>query len=204
MSWDSITAAAITLFLVMDPLGNMPVFNSVLANLSPARRTRIIVREVLIALAILMTLLFCGNALLALLGLTQPSLNIAGGVLLFVISLKLIFPPRGRENEDGELDEDPFIVPLAMPLFAGPSTIAVLLLLSSSEPDRMLQWSISLIIAWGVSSTILVFSPYILSFIGRKGSRALERLMGMILIILATQMLLNGITEFVHTLVAKT
>lgn len=200
MEWDSIIAASVTLFLVMDPLGNMPIFNSVLGRLSEAKRTRIIIREVFIALVILLTLLFTGNSLLSFLGLSQVSLNIAGGVLLFIISLKLIFPPSSRDREDLELDDDPLIVPLAIPLFAGPSTIAVLLLLSSTRPEQTMHWVIALLLAWAISSTILVLSPYILSFIGKKGSRAMERLMGMILVILSVQMLLDGLKEFLQSL----
>ena len=116
--------------------------------------------------------------------------------MLFIISLRMIFPPKADPNDSAEY-EDPFIVPLAVPLTAGPSTIAVLLLLSSSHPDQILDWASALFIAWVGATVILVFSPKVMSLIGSKGARALERLMGMILVILATQMLLNGIRDFV-------
>ena len=96
--------------------------------------------------------------------------------------------------------EDPFIVPLAVPLIAGPSTIAVLLLLSSNQPEQLKEWSIALFLAWFGTTILLVASPFLLKVIGSRGSRALERLMGMILVILATQMLLNGIRSFVTSL----
>ena len=199
MNWQDLASAAITLFLIMDPLGNVPVFNSVLANCDAARRTRIVVRELVLALLILLGFLFAGNTILSFLGLTQSSLSIAGGILLFIISLRMIFPGRNSHADLGE-DEEPFLVPLAVPLVAGPSTIAILLLLSSGQPERMLEWSLALFLAWLATALLLVAAPWLLRFLGTKGSRALERLMGMILVILATQMLLNGIRDFVVSL----
>ncbi len=197
MNWTDIASVAVTLFLIMDPLGNAPVFNAVLSKLDRGRRARVVARELVIALIILVGFLLAGNAILGFLGLTQPSLSIAGGVLLFIISLRMIFPGRGAE--DGEAYEDPFIVPLAVPMIAGPSTIAVLLLLSSTQPGRIVEWSVALMIAWFGTTMILVLSPYLLAVIGNRGARALERLMGMILVILSTQMLLNGIKDFVQS-----
>ncbi len=199
MHWTEISSAAVTLFLVMDPLGNVPIFHAILASMDSRRRTRIVARELLIALGILLGFLLLGNSLLAFLGLSQSSLNIAGGVLLFIISLRMIFPPQ-QATEEEKPAEEPFIVPLAVPLTAGPSTIAVLLLLSSNQPDRLLDWSIALFLAWSGATVILVASPQLLSLIGQRGSRAMERLMGMILVILATQMLLNGIRDFIESL----
>lgn len=199
MNWIEISSAAVTLFLVMDPIGNVPVFNAILSNLDEKRRTRVVARELLIALFILLSFLLAGNAILAFLGLSQSSLNIAGGVLLFIISLRMIFPAP-QNNDDENVDDDPFIVPLAVPLTAGPSTIAVLLLLSSNQPERMVEWSLALLMAWLGATVILLSSAQLLKIIGKRGSRALERLMGMVLVILATQMLLNGIRDFIESL----
>jgi multiple antibiotic resistance protein len=199
VNWNDIASAAVTLFLVMDPLGNVPVFNAVLSRLPHSRRKRVIARELVIALVILLAFLFAGNAVLTFLGLTMPSLNIAGGVLLFIISLHMIFPIRFETaNDTGPAD--PFIVPLAVPCIAGPSTIAILLLLSSKSPERMTDWALALLLAWIGATGLLLASPRLLSILGESGARALERLMGMILIILATQMLLNGIKDFIHSL----
>jgi len=197
LNWCEIISAAVTLFLIMDPLGNVPVFNAVLSKLDRRRRTAVVARELLIALVVLLGFLFAGNAILGFLGLSQPSLSIAGGILLFIISLRMIFP--GQATDDEADYADPFIVPLAVPLIAGPSTIAVLLLLSSNQPDQILEWSIALFLAWFGVTILLVISPYLLTVIGTRGARALERLMGMILVILATQMLLNGIRDFVES-----
>lgn len=201
MNWNEIASVAVTLFFIMDPLGNVPVFNAILSKFDSTRRTRIMARELVLALLILFLFLFTGNAILGFLGLGQPSLSIAGGVLLFIISLRMIFP-RTASHDEIEGAEDPFLVPLAVPMIAGPSTIAILLLLSSSQPDRMMEWSISLGLAWLVTTVLLVASPFLMRVLGTRGARALERLMGMILIILATQMLLNGIRDFVVSLPA--
>jgi multiple antibiotic resistance protein len=197
MIWSDIATAAATLFFVMDPLGNIAVFNGVLSRFSPRRRAQITARELVIALAIMLVLLFAGTRILNFLGLTQPSLNIAGGVLLFIIALRMIFPGGG---EVATVKDEPFIVPLAMPMVAGPSTIAILLLLSSTEPERIWEWCTALVIAWAAATMILTASPFLLRVFGDRGLRALERLMGMLLVLLATQLLLNGVREFVQSL----
>jgi multiple antibiotic resistance protein len=197
MNWSDIAAAAATLFFVMDPIGNIPVFNTVLSRFEPRRRAQITARELVVALMIMLVLLFAGTTILDFLGLTQPSLNIAGGVLLFLIALRMIFPPRGTE---AAAPTDEPIVPLAMPMVAGPSTIAILLLLSSTEPERIWEWCAALVIAWAAATVLLTASPFLLRVLGDRGLRALERLMGMLLVLLATQMLLNGVREFVRSL----
>jgi multiple antibiotic resistance protein len=198
LNWSDIASAAVTLFLIMDPVGNSPVFNAVLSNLDKNRRVLVMIRELIIALLVLLGFLLAGNTILTFLGLTQSSLNLAGGILLFLISLRMIFPDHSFQ--DNVEIEDPFIVPLAVPLIAGPSTIAVLLLLSSQQPDRLLEWSIALILAWLGATALLIVSPYLLSVIGKRGTRALERLMGMVLVILATQLLLDGVRDFIKSL----
>jgi multiple antibiotic resistance protein len=198
MNWSDIAAAAATLFFVMDPLGNIPVFNAVLSRFTAQRRAQITARELVIALVILLIFLFAGTAILDFLGLTQPSLSIAGGVLLFIIALRMIFPHLASEVPSER--EEPIIVPLAMPMVAGPSTIAILLLLASREPQRIWEWCTALVIAWGVTTVLLTASPFLFRVLGDRGLRALERLMGMLLVLLATQMLLNGVREFVQSL----
>lgn len=193
MDWSGVIAVAATLFFVMDPLGNIPIFNAVLARFEPARRSRIVARELIFALIILLGFLFAGNVVMTFLGLSQPTLSLSGGILLFIIALRMIFPRAGNEEEDVQ---DPFIVPLAVPLVAGPSTLAVLLLLSSSEPDRLWEWCIALLIAWTATTVILACSPWLMKVLGDRGVRALERLMGMLLVLLAVEMFLDGLAAF--------
>ena len=190
-----ILAAATMLFLIMDPLGNLPIFMSVLKGIEPARKTKVVLRELLIALFILMMFLHSGQAVLNFLQIEQETVSIAGGIILFIIALRMIFPkPGGIMNLPQ--GEDPFIVPLAVPMIAGPSTMAALILLANQEPEQMTQWSLALFAAWAVSATILLMSNKVHKWLGEKGLRALERLMGMILIMIAIQMLLNGVTSY--------
>jgi multiple antibiotic resistance protein len=189
-----ILAVSVTLFFVIDPLGNMPIFNAVLSRFDARTRSRIVARELTIALAILLLFLFAGNPIMSLLGLTQPTLSLSGGILLFIIALRMIFPKASSGDEEEVVD--PFIVPLAMPMVAGPSTIAVLLLMSSSQPARIWEWCVALLLAWAAATLILASSPWIMKALGGRGVRALERLMGMLLVLLAIQMFLNGVTQF--------
>ena len=152
------------------------------------------VRELFIALAILTLFLFLGNPILSLLGLRQASLSIGGGVVPFLIALNMVFPQHGLKP--GVEQEDPFIVPLATPLIAGPSAVAALLLLASREPDRMLIWLGVLASAWAVTAVTLLASNKLMRLIGPRGLRAVEKLMGMLLIMIAIQMLLDGIAEY--------
>ena len=199
MNWNDIASVAVTLFFIMDPLGNVPIYNAILSGFDSKKRTLIVARELCLALLILLGFLFAGNAILGFLGLSQSSLNIAGGFLLFIISLRMIFP-KTTSRDEIEGTEDPFLVPLAITMIAGPSTIAILLLLSSSQPERMAEWSVALFLAWIGTTVLLVLSPVLMRVLGVRGARALERLMGMILVILATQMLLNGIRDFITSL----
>jgi multiple antibiotic resistance protein len=197
----SILSAAVILILVLDPVGNAPVFKAVLGKLPRGRRLRIIVRELLIALAILALFLFFGPFLLTAMNLTPPALAIAGGVVLFLVAIRMIFPGPGGLNIMGD-DGEPFIVPLAMPMIAGPATITLVVLFTTREPDRLMDWLAALLIAWAVSAVVLLVADYVLGRIGESGQRALTRLMGMILTAIAVQMLLNGIGEFLTSLPA--
>ncbi|MEZ4630381.1 MAG: MarC family protein [Deinococcales bacterium] len=192
-------SVAITLFLILDPFGNLVMFHTVLQKLSPERRFWVTVREVLIAYGFLMFFLLFGARILDFLNLEQPALSIAGGVLLFLIAIGMVFPNKAVHFGTDEYDE-PFIVPLATPLIAGPSVIAFLLLLASKEPARMLTWVGAVTFAWAVSSLILLSGQYLMKLLGPRGTRALERLMGMLLIFIAIQMLLDGLKLYINEL----
>jgi multiple antibiotic resistance protein len=185
-------SAAIVLFLVMDPLGNILLFVTALRTVPVSRRKRVVVRELLIAYAVLVIFLFTGEHLLHALNISGPALTIAGGIVLFLIALRMVFPSTENtlaENIKGE----PFLVPLAIPYVAGPSTLATLLLLMSREPQRWPEWLLALSCAWLVSAIILVLGGYIGDFLGRRGLLALERLMGLLLVALAVQMSIEGL-----------
>lgn len=191
-----VLSAATLLFLIMDPLGNLPIYMSVLKSIEAKRRTWVIFRELCIALIILFVFLFSGQSLLNFLQVEQETVSIAGGIILFIIAIKMIFPKPGGIMNLPE-GEEPLIVPLAVPMIAGPSTMAVLILLANQQPDKMIEWSIALFLAWGSSALILMLSVPIHRLLTDKGLRAVERLMGMILIMVAIQMLLNGMADYI-------
>jgi small neutral amino acid transporter SnatA (MarC family) len=190
-----VISAAILLFLVMDPLGNIPLFLSALKDVERARRRRIIVRELVIALAVLVLFLFSGKHILAALQISETSLSIAGGIVLFLISIRMIFPVMGGVF-GGTPEGEPFIVPLAIPLVAGPSTLATVLLLAAREPGRGAEWLLALVCAWLISAVILLLSDNLHRFFGARGLVALERLMGLILTTVAVEMFLTGVDQF--------
>ena len=194
---EQIISSAVVLFLVMDPLGNIPIFLSILHDVDPKRRWKIILRESFIALGILIIFLFWGQSLLNILHLESESVSIAGGIILFIIGLRMVFPSRHGGVMGTNYDDEPLIVPLAIPLIAGPSTMATLLLLVNSDPTKMFEWSIVLLIAWFVTAIILLSAPLFFKILRRRGLAAVERLMGMILIMIAVQMLVTGIKSVI-------
>ncbi len=193
----TIASAALLLFLILDPLGNIPVFLSLLKGLPPARQRVVIARELLIALVVLMLFLWGGQYALELMHLRQESVSIAGGIILFLIGLRMIFPsPHGLMGDvpDGE----PFIVPMAIPMIAGPSGMAAVMLLGSQEPGRMGDWMLALVIAWAITATILFSAPYLERWLGTRVLIAIERLMGMVIVAISVQMLMDGITSYLR------
>ena len=160
-------SAAITLFLIMDPLGNLPVFMSVLKTIEPKRRRLVLARELLFSLIIMFTFLFSGQAVLDFLNVRQESVSIAGGIILFLIGLKMIFPQPGGITGLTS-GEEPFIVPLAIPMVAGPSVLAALILLANQDHSRMLDWSMALGAAWLASASILMLSSTLHRLLGER------------------------------------
>ena len=147
---NEIISAAVLLILIMDPLGNLPIFMSVLKHTEPKRRRAIMVRELLIALLVLMLVfLFAGENILAFLNLRAETVSISGGIILFLIAIKMIFPSASGNSSGLPAGEEPFIVPLAIPLVAGPTILATLMLLSHQYPNQMGHLVIALLLAWG-------------------------------------------------------
>lgn len=187
----TLASAIILLFLVIDPFGNVPFFIAALKDVDPSRRRRVIVRELLIAYGVMVTFLFAGQPLLRVLGISGPALTIAGGVILFLIALRMVFPMRGRSAQE-EIEGEPFIVPLAIPYVAGPSVLAVLVLLMSDEPARWPVWLLAVTAAWAGTAIVVLFGSQVAERLGSRGLIAIERLMGMILVAIAIQMFLTG------------
>ncbi len=189
-------SAVVTLFLVMDPLGNIPVFLSVLKAVPPERRRLVLAREIGLAYVVLLVFFLIGDSILRVLGLQQEAVSIAGGIVLFLIALRMIFPGE-RAIAGDALGGEPFLVPLAIPLIAGPSALATLLLLQRSGASRQ-GLLLALTIAWLVSAILLLSSTFLYRVLRERGLVALERLMGMLLVMVAVQMLLNGLGTFLN------
>ena len=188
-------SAALLLFLVIDPIGNIPAFLSILNNVPAERRRSVLTRELLIALGALILFLFFGKYILIALQISQASLGAAGGIILFLIALRMIFPvPKGVFGEEVDTGE-PFIVPLAIPLIAGPGAMATLMLLMAREPARWPEWLSALLLAWSVSGVILLSADRLARLLGRRTLTATERLMGLILTAVAVEMFINGIGQ---------
>lgn len=194
-----IFSAAILLAIIMDPLGNIPLFHSLLGRYSQAQRLRIIARELVFAYLVLLVFLVAGQTILDRLGLEQPALGVAGGVVLFVIALRMVFPESAGVQR-GEIEEEPFFVPLAVPMIAGPSAISAVLLLVSRDPERFWTWLGALSLAWGFSAAILLASGALFEILGQRALRALVRLTGMLLIMISVQMLMDGVAAYIAAL----
>jgi len=194
----STLSAGILLFLIMDPLGNIPLFLSLLRHVAPERRQLVLVRELLIALGVLFVFLFGGQYLLRVLQLKQESVSIAGGIVLFLIGARMIFPPKDGNIFGGDVEREPFIVPMAIPGVAGPSAMAAVMLLANSSPGRTVDWSVALSLAWLATAVILLSSTYLFRYLGTSVLIAVERLMGMLLVALSVQMVLDGVMAYVR------
>jgi multiple antibiotic resistance protein len=190
----SFLSAAILLFLVIDPLGNLVTINSLLHEIPTRQRQRLILRECVIALGILIVFLVAGNSLLSALDLRASTLSVSGGIVLFLIALGMVFPSRAHPAY--VVDGSPVLVPIAVPLIAGPSSLAVLLLMAKREPESLGKWMAALGVAMGVSTIILVLSPLFYEKLGKPLTSAIERLVGMLLITLSIQMFLDGIAAY--------
>jgi len=192
-------SAGFLLFLIMDPLGNIPLFLSQLRHVVPERRRRVLIRELIIALLVLFAFLFGGSYVLRALQLRQESVSIAGGIVLFLIGVKMIFPPRDGNMFGSTPGGEPFIVPMAIPGVAGPSAMAALMLMTNSNPGRTADWSLALFCAWLATALILLSSTTLFRWLGESVLTALERLMGMLLVALSVQMFLDGVVIYLRS-----
>jgi len=196
----SIISTAILLLFILDPFGNVPLLLSILKDVDKQKHTRIIIREMLIGLLILIVFLFFGERFLSIFGLEPQAITIAGGIIFFVIGLKMIFPPPGGQNLFAtSSDEDPLVVPIAIPMVSGPASIATLMLLAKSHPDEIGSIFVSVLIAWSVTAVILLFSPQLYRLLKRRGLTAMERLMGMLLLMMAVEMFIKGVRALIPT-----
>lgn len=191
---------AITLLLVMDPFGNIPTLISLLENVPSERRRKVIFRECLIALGLLLVFLVAGPTLMALLGLEQPALSIAGGVVLMLIAMRLLFPAPGGVMGGETIEGEPLIVPIATPLIAGPSAIATVILIHGTSIHWFSTGLLAVSTAWVISTSVLILAPEIMKLLGKRVLTAAERLTGLLVTVIAVQMILVGIKAFINQL----
>lgn len=199
-SWADVFSVGLALFLLLDPIGNVPVFIAVLKNAPQKNHKKIILRELCIALMIIILFQFIGNALLNLLKVSNSTVLISGGVILFLIAIRMVFPHSEESKGPKASVKDPFIVPLAVPLIAGPAILAAVMLYAGQTTSYSnVSVTLAIVFAWGVSTLILLTAPFWKRVLGDKGLLACEKLMGLILTLLAVQMLLEGVALFITT-----
>jgi MarC family membrane protein len=187
-------SATILLVLITDPIGNIPIFANALKHVSPQRRPWVILREIMIAFMLLLTFMFVGEGFLRVMNLSELALQIGGGVILFLIALRMVFPPPA--NPDDEQLQEPLIVPLAVPAIAGPSALATVLLLVSQQPEKRIEWIGALCVTMAISAVVLVSAERIQRVIGSRLVTAVERLMGLVLVSVSIEMMLRGFKTF--------
>lgn len=193
----TLLSASILLFLVMDPFGNIPFFQVILRAVPLERRRAVIARELVIALGVLVAFLLVGPWVLPLLQISELSLKISGGIILFIIALKMIFKAP-QEMFSGGPEGEPLVVPLAIPSVAGPSAVAVVLLLSAQAPGRWPEWLLALFLAWLATGVILLASSNLDRYLGERGLMAIQRLMGLLLTTIAVEMFIQGLRELLR------
>jgi MarC family membrane protein len=191
----SFLSAFVLLLLVLDPFGSLPIFISVLQGVAPGRRRRVALREGVMAFGVLLAFMLGGQGFLGLMRLSERSLEVAGGVILLIIAIRMIFSGGGEAyaSEDGR---EPFIFPLAVPLLAGPSAMATVLLLASRQPERLLTWIGALSLAMAVSGSVLLAAGRIHRWLGASMVSAIEKLMGLVLTAVAVEMILAGLKRY--------
>ncbi|AOK28689.1 hypothetical protein WS67_10080 [Burkholderia singularis] len=194
-------SATVLLILITDPLGNIPLFIAALKDVPGERRVKVILREVAIAFVILLFFMIVGDRFLRMMSLTDLSLRIGGGIVLFLIALRMIFPhPDGALGNDPRAGGEPFIVPLAIPALAGPSALATVMLLTSQAPGKTLEWAGALTVTMLVCAVTLVMAERIQQWLGERTVMAFERLMGLVLVAISVEMMMAGVRVFVHQL----
>lgn len=198
MTHDTVSAFVL-LLLVLDPFGTLPVFMSVMSSVPPRRRLWVALRESGVALAVLMLFMLGGEAFLRLLRLSERSLEVAGGVILLLIAIRIIFGSGQRLFDEVRADagqREPLVFPVAVPLLAGPSAMATVMLLASRQPAQLANWVLALVAAMAVCAVVLMASDRLNRWLGESVVSAIEKLMGLILCAVAVEMILAGLTRY--------
>jgi len=191
-----LTSAIVLLILILDPFGLLTIYIPMMAHIEPRRRTFIAIRESLIAFSVLVSFMFGGEYFLHLVHLSERSLSVSGGVILMIVSIQMIFGFTNGNSQHSDPLSEPFIVPLAVPYLAGPSAMATVMLMASKEPNNTVLWIIALAIATSFSCAVLIAGTKISHLVGKSFLIAMEKLMGLIMTALATEMILSGVKQY--------
>ncbi len=191
----SFASALVLLLLVLDPLGSLAIFIPIMSNVAPARRRWVALREAGIAFGVLFAFMFFGDSFLRVMRLSERSLEVAGGVILLMVAIRMIFASGGTVYGIAQ-GREPFVFPLAVPLLAGPSAMATVLLLASRQPGRLLEWVAALTVAMLVSGAVLLLAERIRRLLGDSVVSAIEKLMGLVLTAIAVEMILAGLKRY--------
>ena len=186
-----IFATAFSLFLISNSLGNLPFILALLKSYPAKRQRAILIREMLIALGILFVFGFFGDNIIGFLGISEGIIGIAGGALLFIIALTMVFPSSEAKPIS---TQEPFIVPIAIPCMSGPGSIAAVMLYST-QFDTHWKMSLVILISWGASLLVLLTAPYIKRAIGDRGLIALERFGGLLMCLISIQLISSGLIQ---------
>ncbi|WP_299827075.1 MarC family protein [uncultured Roseobacter sp.] len=192
--------AFVTMFVVIDPIGLAPLFVALTQGMTTAARRRIALRATLIGILILLAFATFGEALLSFIGISMPAFRVAGGILLFLTALDMLFERRTKRREDKQEEDrdDPSVFPLAIPLIAGPGAIASVILLMGQRPG--VEGAALVLGATGIVMLIVMgfflASGMIERALGKTGVTVVTRLLGMLLAALSVQFVLDGLSAF--------
>lgn len=193
----TIFSISLVLFLIMDPIGNISSFLNMVKGIPPKKQRLILIREMLIALLVMVIFNYIGEGIYDLLQISDPAVRLSSGVILFLIAVQILFPNLTgiRENLP---EEEPFIIPLAIPLIAGPSVLATIMLYAHMEQSQPVML-LSILCAWVAALLVLFAAKPLYKMMGDNGLMACEKLMGMVLVLLAIQRFLDGVEQYVAT-----
>lgn len=195
----SLFSISLILFLIIDPIGNVSIYHNLLEGYSKKQRLWVVMREMLFALVAMMIFYLLGEYVLSFLSITPTALQLSSGVILLIAAIKILFPGMGEFRAIYRSHKEPYIIPLAIPLVAGPSLLATIMLFSQFEGVSFYILP-AILFAWLASLLILLNAPVIHRAIGDNGLGAAERVMGMVLVLLAIQRFLEGMNLFIASL----
>ena len=201
MEFEFLLTSFVALFIIIDPIGLTPIFIAITQGMDDSLRRKVALRSVLVSAFVISLFIVGGETVLGFIGISMPAFRIAGGILLFLTALDMLFQRRSkrRENQtEQELVDDPSVFPLAIPLIIGPGAIATVILIAGAKPGLVGIASTGFITALVLLAVFVFFSAAsrIEKLLGKTGIDVLTRLLGMLLAALSVQFVIEGLLEF--------